>query len=71
MVPAGIQVQLLTLAEALSFLLASQFTPDAVRQKCLKFVREFKEILPPDSRNDVDAAEARAVLRAMAYRRDD
>ena len=69
-VPQGIQAQLLTLADALAFLLADRLMPDSLRQRCLKFVHELKDELPIESRCDVEAAEARAVLRALAYRRE-
>jgi hypothetical protein len=72
MSPSGIHIPLLlALADSLAFLLADRFTPEAVREKCLKFAREFKDMLPPDSKRDVEAAEARAIIRALAYRRGD
>lgn len=66
-----LQVHLLTLADTVALILACRLTPDALREILLNFTKELKEILPPDSARSVEAAEAKAVIRAVAYRRDD
>ena len=71
MPPQGITTHLLTLAETVGLLLASRLTPDSIRQLLLKFTRELEDILPPESKKDVESIKARAVIRAVAHRRDD
>lgn len=67
MPPQGIQVHLLTLAEVVALLLASKLTPERVRQVLLRLTGELKEVLPEDGRRDTEAAEAKAVIKAIAY----
>lgn len=66
-----IQIQLLALAQTVALILANRLTPDSVRQILLKCTRELRDTLPMDSKKDVEAAEAEAIIRAVAYRRDD
>lgn len=67
MMPQGTQNHLLSLAQVVGILLAHRLTPDRVRQILLNFVKELKTVLPSDSMKDIEAAEAKAVIRAVAY----
>ena len=71
MVPSNLHEQLLILSDVVSGLIAYQLTPDALLQILLNFTKEIKTQLPPEAVKAVQAAEAKAVLRALAYRRDD
>jgi chorismate mutase len=71
MIPSVTQSHLLLLANIVAILLAHRLTPDDVRQLLLKLTKDLKSILPPDSLREIEAAEAKATLRAMAYRRVD
>ena len=71
MIPPVTQSHLLALANIVAILLAHRLTPDDVRQILLKLTRELKTVLPADSLKDIEAAEAKAVVRAVAYRREE
>lgn len=71
MIPPKLHVHLLTLAEVVSILLAYRSTPDPLRQILRNLTKEIKTQLSPDEMKAVEAAEAEAVLRALAYRRED
>lgn len=71
MIPPKIHDHLLTLAETVAILIACRMTPDTLRQILVNFTKELKTVLPPDSTRDIESAEARAIIRALAYRRDD
>lgn len=71
MIPPKLHVHLLELAQAVSILLAYKLTPDSLRQILLNLTRELKTQLSPDDLKAVEAAEAKAVLRALAYRREE
>jgi len=71
MAPSHLHEQLLLLSDVVSALLAYKLTPDRIRQILIKLTKEIKETLPPDDLNKLDAAEAKAILRALAYRRED
>jgi hypothetical protein len=71
MLPPTTQSQLLELASIVSILLAHRLTPDRVRAILLNLTKELKEVLPNDTLKDIEAAEAKAVIRAIAYRRGD
>jgi hypothetical protein len=67
MTPQSTQVHLLALAEVVSILLAYRHTPARVRHVLLNFTRELKTLLPAESLNDIESAEAKAIIRAVAY----
>lgn len=74
MLPQGIHTYqdcLLSIAESAAFILADRLTPDAIRQLFTRLSRDIRPLLPPDSIKDLEAAEARAALRALAHCRDD
>lgn len=71
MLPHGIQTHLITIAEAVALILANRLTPDWLRQELLRFTGKCKENLPREDRNDVEAAEAKAVINAVAYSRSE
>jgi len=69
MLPHGIQVHVLTLAEIFALLIANRLTPDWLRQELIGTGKRIKERLPSEDKSSVEAAEAKAVLRAAAYSR--
>lgn len=71
MIPPKLHSHLLTLAEVVSILLAYKLTPDSLRQILLNFTRDLKTQLPAEALKAIEAAEAKATLRALAYRRED
>jgi hypothetical protein len=71
MEPSPLLEQLLLLSDVVSGLLAYKLTPDPIRQILLNLTKQIKETLPADDLNKLDAAEAKAILRALAYRRED
>jgi hypothetical protein len=71
MIPPELHANLLALAKVVSILLAYKLTPQPLRQILLNLIRELKTQLSPDDQKAVEAAEAKAVLRALAYRRED
>lgn len=71
MIPQNLQGHFLQLAEIVSILIACKMTPDSLRQILIKFTRELKTELSPEALKAVEAAEAKATLRALAYRRED
>ena len=71
MIPAALHAQLLVLSDVVASILAYKLTPDAIRQILLNLTKEIKETLPPDDLKALDAAEAKAILRALAYLRED
>jgi len=71
MIPPKLHGHLLQLAETVSILLAYKLTPDSLRQILINFTKELKTQLSPEALKAVESAEAKAVLRALAYRRED
>jgi hypothetical protein len=71
MLPPDLQECLLSLADMLPMLVANASTPDAVRQIVLNLARELKTTLAQDDLRTIQAAEVKAVMRAVAYRRED
>jgi len=71
MLPPELQRHMLSLAEILPLIVANAATPDPVVQVILKLIRELKTILGEDGLRTIQAAEVKAVLRAVAYRRED
>lgn len=71
MIPPKLHVHLLTLSEVVSILLAYKLTPDPLRQILCKLYKEVQRQLSLDDMKAVEAAEAKATLRALAYRRED
>lgn len=67
MLPHGIEVNLLRLAEAVALILANRRTPDRIRQPLLNLTKELKDTLPLCARRDAEAAEAKAVIKTIAY----
>ena len=66
-----LHAQMLMLSEIVSGLIAYKLTPDALRKILTNFAKQLETELPPDARKAVEAATAKAILRAVAYRRDD
>lgn len=71
MLPPDLQKQLLSLADIVPLIVANAATPDALVQIFLNLVRELKTTLAEDGLKTVQAAEVKAVIRAVAYRLDD
>jgi hypothetical protein len=71
MIPPELQSQLLSLADLLPLIVANHATPDTIVKIILDLVRELKTTLGDDSLRTIQAAEVKAVLRAVAYRRED
>jgi hypothetical protein len=71
MLPPDLQECLLSLADTLPMLVANASTPDGVRQTVLNLARELKTMLGQDDLRTIEAAEVKAVMRAVAYRRED
>lgn len=71
MLPPELQKQLLSLAEILPMIVANAATPDALVQIFLNFMQELKATLAEDGLRTVQAAEVKAVIRAVAYRLED
>ena len=71
MLPPELQSQMLSLAELLPLIVANAGTPDPIVKTILKLVEELKTTLGEDSLRTIQAAEVKAVLRAVAYRRED
>lgn len=71
MLPLELQKQLLSLAELLPMIVVNAGTPEALIQVILNLVQELKTTLAEDGLRSVQAAEVKAVIRAVAYRLDD
>ena len=71
MYPSNLHAQLLILSDVVSSLIAYRGTPDALLKILLNFAKELETQLPQESMKAVKAAEAKAILRALAYRRED
>lgn len=71
MIPSATQDHLLALAEVVALLLAHRLTPEPLRETLLDFTGKLKESLPADSMKDIQAAEAKAVISALAYQQED
>jgi hypothetical protein len=71
MLPPELQSQLLSLAETLPLIVANTATPDGIVKIILDLIQELKTTLGDDSLRTVQAAEVKAVMRAVAYRRED
>jgi hypothetical protein len=71
MIPPKLHGHLLKLAEIVSILLACKFTPESLRQILISFTKELKTQLSPEALKAIEAAEAKATVRALAYRRED
>jgi len=71
MIPPKLHSHLLELADIVSILLACKLTPESLRQILIGFTKELKTQLSPEALKAIEAAEAKATLRALAYRRED
>ncbi len=71
MIPPKLHSHLLELADTVSILLAYKLTPDSLRRILIDFTKELKTQLSPEALKAVEAAEAKATLRALAYRGED
>ena len=71
MIPPRLHAHLLTLSEVVSIILSYKLTPDTLRQILINFTKELRAQLSPDDLKAVEAAEAKAILRALAYPRED
>jgi hypothetical protein len=69
--PNLLHAHVLALAETVSILLAYKLTPESLRQILLNFTKELKTELSPEALKAVEAAEAKATIRALTYRRED
>lgn len=68
MIPRGMFcAHLLSLADAAYELLRHEDTPNAVRQQLRKFVRKLRRDLPREAQREIEAAEAKATIRAADY----
>lgn len=71
MIPPRLHAHLLTLSETVSILLSYKLTPDDVRQILINMVKDLRQTLPPDALKAIEAAEARATIRAVTYLEDE
>jgi hypothetical protein len=71
MLPPELQSQLLSLADVLPLIVANAATPEPLVEIILKLTRELKTTLGEDGVRTIHAAEVKAILRAVAYRRED
>jgi hypothetical protein len=71
MLPPELQSQMLSLADLLPLIVANHATPDPIVKIILDLAQELKTTLGEDGLRTIQAAEVKAVLRAVAYRRED